>query len=210
VTIEDAAELQLQQPHVARLETRPSNLEGKGEITSRDLLRNALRMRPDRIIVGECRGKEAFDMLQAMNTGHDGSMTTVHANDTRDAISRVEMLVGMSAPELPMWFIHKQIATAIHLVVQTSRVSGGARKITQISEVTGSQGDSISMHDLFTFEQTGLNDRQDAEGYFQATGIRPQCLPRLEKAGIVLPPSTFERGHREAGRFAALAEEASA
>jgi pilus assembly protein CpaF len=208
VTIEDAAELQLQQPHVARMETRPPNLEGKGEITSRDLLRNALRMRPDRIIVGECRGYEAFDMLQAMNTGHDGSMTTVHANDTRDAINRLEMLVGMSAPELPMWFIHKQIAAAIHLVVQTSRVSGGARKIVQISEVTGAQGDSISMHDLFTFEQTGVSDQQDAEGYFQATGIRPQCLPRLEKAGIVLPSNLFERGRREAGRFANLNPEA--
>ncbi|HEX3356444.1 MAG TPA: CpaF family protein, partial [Tepidisphaeraceae bacterium] len=209
VTIEDAAELQLQQPHVARLETRPPNLEGKGEITSRNLLQNALRMRPDRIIVGECRGKEAFDMLQAMNTGHDGSMTTVHANDTRDAINRLEMLVGMSAPELPMWFIHKQVASAIHLVVQTSRISGGNRKIIQISEVTGAQGDSISMHDVFTFEQTGLNERQEAEGYFQATGIRPACLPRLEKAGIKLPGNLFERGRREVGRLA-LAEEAAA
>ena len=209
VTIEDAAELQLQQPHVARLETRPPNLEGKGEITSRDLLRNALRMRPDRIVVGECRGKEAFDMLQAMNTGHDGSMTTVHANDTRDAIHRLQMLVGMSAPELPMWFIHKQIATAIHLVVQTARVNGGARKIIQISEVTGAQGESISMHDLFTFEQTGLNEKQEAEGYFQATGIRPQFIKRLEKAGIQLRPDVFERGQRDVGRFAGLAEEAS-
>jgi pilus assembly protein CpaF len=210
VTIEDAAELQLQQPHVARLETRPPNLEGKGEITSRDLLRNALRMRPDRIIVGECRGKEAFDMLQAMNTGHDGSMTTVHANDTRDAINRLEMLVGMSAPELPMWFIHKQVASAIHLVVQTTRLNGGSRKITQISELTGTQGETISMHDLFTFEQTGVNERQEAEGYFQATGLRPQCLARLEKAGIILPQGIFERGHREAGRFATLTEEAAA
>jgi len=208
VTIEDAAELQLQQPHVARLETRPPNLEGKGEITSRDLLRNALRMRPDRIIVGECRGKEAFDMLQAMNTGHDGSMTTVHANDTRDAINRLEMLVGMSAPELPMWFIHKQIASAIHLVVQTTRVSGGARKIVQISEVTGAQGDSISMHDLFTFQQTGVDEQQDAEGQFHATGIRPNCAARLEKMGIPLPVGMFERGTREAGRLAILAPEA--
>ena len=146
-------------------------------------------------------------MLQAMNTGHDGSMTTVHANDTRDAIHRLEMLVGMSAPELPMWFIHKQIATAIHLVVQTARISGGARKITQISEVTGAQGDSIAMHDLFTFEQTGLNGRQEAEGYFQATGIRPQCMNRLEKAGIELRPGIFERGRRDVGRQAALTEE---
>jgi pilus assembly protein CpaF len=201
VTIEDAAELQLQQPHVARLETRPPNLEGRGEITSRELLRNSLRMRPDRIIVGECRGKEAFDMLQAMNTGHDGGMTTVHANDTRDAVSRLEMLVGMSAPELPMWFIHRQIASAIHIVVQTARISGGARKITQISEVTGAQGESISMHDIFTFAQTGLNERQEAEGYFQATGIRPQCLKRIEKAGLQVLPTMFERGPRDTGRY---------
>jgi pilus assembly protein CpaF len=201
VTIEDAAELQLQQPHVAALETRPPNLEGRGEITCRDLLRNALRMRPDRIIVGECRGKEALDMLQAMNTGHDGGMTTVHANDTRDAIGRLEMLVGMAAPELPLRFIHRQIASAIHLVVQTSRVSGGARKIVQISEVTGAQADSISMHDLFTFEQTGVNDRDEAQGHFQATGIRPQCLTRLERAGLEVPPEMFERGPRDDGRL---------
>ena len=149
VTIEDAAELQLQQQHVGRLETRPANLEGRGEITSRDLLRNALRMRPDRIIVGECRGGEAFDMLQAMNTGHDGGMTTIHANDARDAVSRLEMLVGMAAPELPMWFIHRQIASAVQFVVQTARLSRGARKITQIAEITGHQGDPISMHDIF-------------------------------------------------------------
>jgi len=203
-TIEDAAELQLQQPHVARMETRPPNLEGRGEVTSRDLLRNALRMRPDRIIVGECRGKEALDMLQAMNTGHDGGMTTIHANDTRDAMSRVEMLVGMAAPELPMRFIHRQIASAIHIVVQTARVSGGARKIVQISEVTGSQGDSLSMHDLFTFEQTGVNAHNEAEGYFQATGMRPQCVPRLEKAGMEIPPGLFERGPRDDGRFGAV------
>jgi pilus assembly protein CpaF len=203
VTIEDAAELQLQQPHVGRLETRPPNLEGRGEVTSRDLLRNALRMRPDRIIVGECRGAEAFDMLQAMNTGHDGGMTTIHANDARDAVSRLEMLVGMAAPELPMWFIHRQIASAIQIVVQTARLSGGARKITQISEITGLQGNSISMHELFVFEQTGMNARLEAEGHFAATGIRPQCLPRLQRAGVELPPSTFERGPREIGRLGA-------
>lgn len=204
VTIEDAAELQLQQPHVAKVETRPPNLEGKGEITSRDLLRNALRMRPDRIIVGECRGSETLDMLQAMNTGHDGGMTTVHANDTRDAITRLEMLTGMAAPELPLRFIHRLIASAIHIVVQTVRVKGGARKIVQISEVTGIQGDSISMHDLFTFEQTGVNSDDEAIGQFHASGIRPQCAARLEKAGLDVPYSMFERGPRDDGRFGSV------
>lgn len=192
-TIEDAAELQLQQPHVARMETRPPNIEGRGEVVARDLLRNALRMRPDRIIVGECRGAEAFDMLQAMNTGHEGSLTTIHANDTRDAVSRLEMLIGMAAPELPMWFIHRQIASAIHIVVQTNRIPGGARKITQISEVTGMEGNAISMHDLFVFEQTGMNEAREAEGIFSATGIRPHCHRRLERAGIFLSPAMFER-----------------
>jgi len=204
VSIEDAAELQLQQPHVARMETRPPNLEGRGEITSRDLLRNALRMRPDRIIVGECRGKETLDMLQAMNTGHDGGMTTVHANDARDAMSRLEMLIGMAAPELPMHFIHRQIASAIHIVVHTARVHGGGRKVVQISEVTGCQGDSLSMHDLFTFQQTGVNEQDGVEGYFQATGIRPQCLPRLQKAGFVVSSDMFERGPRDDGRLGSI------
>jgi pilus assembly protein CpaF len=205
VTIEDAAEIQLQQPHVARMETRPPNLEGRGEITSRELLRNALRMRPDRIIVGECRSKEAFDMLQAMNTGHDGGMSTIHANDARDAMSRLEMLVGMAAPELPMWFIHRQIATAIHIVVQMARLSGGGRKIIQISEVTGFQGESISMHDVFTFEQTGVNELMEVEGHFMASGIRPQCLARLEKAGVRLPTSIFERSFLECDRYDSVA-----
>jgi pilus assembly protein CpaF len=208
VTIEDAVELQLQQPHVARLETRPPNLEGRGEITSRDLLRNALRMRPDRIIVGECRGSEAYDMLQAMNTGHDGGMTTVHANDSRDAMSRLEMLVGMSAPELPMPFIHRQIASAIHIVVQTARMCDGTRKIVQISEITGAQGDSVSMHDVFKYEQTGVNEQQQAEGYFHATGIRPQCLERLATAGVGIPFEMFERGVRDDGRFGRVGLEA--
>jgi pilus assembly protein CpaF len=194
VTIEDAAELQLQQPHVARMETRPANLEGKGEITTRDLLRNALRMRPDRIIVGECRGAEAFDMLQAMNTGHEGGMSTIHANDARDAFNRLEMLIGMAAPELPMWFIHRQIATGIHLIVQVARLSGGERKITQISEVTGLQGETISMHDLFVFRQTGVDDQKRAIGRYEATGIIPSCLPRLEACGLDVPRSTFARG----------------
>jgi pilus assembly protein CpaF len=161
-------------------------------------------MRPDRIIVGECRGKEAFDMLQAMNTGHDGGMTTIHANDARDAVSRLEMLVGMAASELPMWFIHRQIASAIHIVVQTARLSGGARKITQIAEITGHEGDSISMHDLFVYQQTGVNEEMEAEGYFEGTGLRPQCLGRLQRAGVNLPASMFERGRREIDRFDAI------
>src|SRR5205085_3891490 len=148
-TIEDAAELRMQQPHVARMETRPANIEGMGEVTTRDLVRNALRMRPDRIIVGECRGPEALDMLQAMNTGHDGSMTTVHANDTRDAISRLEMMVGMAGFDLPIWVTRRQIAAAIHLVVQAARLTGGERKIVKISEITGMENDVIAMHDIF-------------------------------------------------------------
>jgi pilus assembly protein CpaF len=191
-TIEDAAELQLQQPHVARMETRPTNVEGKGEVTSRDLLRNALRMRPDRIIVGECRGAEAFDMLQAMNTGHDGGMSTIHANDTRDAMSRLEMLIGMAAPELPMWFIHRQISTAIHIVVQLARLGGGSRKIVQITEITGFQGENISMHDIFKYQQTGIKEDGTVDGQFEATGIRPQCLERLEACGQKLPRNLFE------------------
>jgi pilus assembly protein CpaF len=193
-TIEDAAELQLQQPHVARMETRPANLEGKGEVTSRELLKNALRMRPDRIIVGECRGEEAFDMLQAMNTGHQGGMSTIHANDTRDALSRLEMLIGMAAPELPMWFIHRQIAAAIHIVIQVSRMAGGERKIVQVSEVTGLHGDSINMHDLFLFRQTGVDERGHAVGAFEANGIIPNCFERFEAQGVNIPRSVFERG----------------
>ncbi|MBI3464454.1 MAG: CpaF family protein [Planctomycetes bacterium] len=201
VTIEDAAELRLQQPHVARMETRPPNLEGVGEVTARDLMRNALRMRPDRIIVGECRGAEAFDMLQAMTTGHDGSLTTIHANDTRDALSRLEMLVGMAGYDLPMWFIHRQIASAIHIVIQLSRLSGGLRKIVQISEITGVESDVISMHDIFTFVQTGIDDNRVAQGHFQVSGIRPRCLERLSAAGVHLPSDTFDRRILETGRL---------
>ncbi|MCH7987830.1 MAG: CpaF family protein [Planctomycetes bacterium] len=192
-TIEDAAELRLQQPHVARMETRPANIEGHGEITSRDLLRNSLRMRPDRIIIGECRGPEAFDMLQAMNTGHDGSLTTIHANDTREAVSRLEMLVGMAGFEIPILFIHKMIASAVQIVIQARRLSGGSRKITQISEITGMQGEVIGMHDIFVFNQTGVNKDGAALGEFEATGIRPQCLDRFKSAGIELPLEMFER-----------------
>jgi pilus assembly protein CpaF len=193
ITIEDAAELRMQQPHVGRLETRPNNAEGVGEITTRDLVKNALRMRPDRIVIGECRGPEALDMLQAMNTGHEGSLTTVHANDTREALSRLEIMVGMSGFELPIWVIRRQIASAIHIVVQQSRLLGGPRKVIKISEVTGMEGDNFMMHDLFVFKQTGVDQKRKAQGYFQATGIRPQCLERLAALGAALPPDLFER-----------------
>src|SRR3984893_7698670 len=193
VTIEDAAELRLQQPHVARMETRPANIEGTGEITTRDLVRNALRMRPDRIIIGECRGAEALDMLQAMNTGHDGSLTTVHANDTRDAVSRLEMMVGMAGFDMPIWIIRRQISSAIQIVVQVARLSGGARKIVKISEIVGMEEEVISMHDIFAFKQTGVDDNRVAQGYFYANGIHPRCLERLETSGNHLPATMFER-----------------
>jgi len=192
-TIEDAAELRLQQRHVARMETRPTNVEGKGEVTSRDLVRNALRMRPDRIIVGECRGPEAFDMLQAMSTGHDGSMSTIHANDTRDAVGRLEMLVALAGFDIPVWFIQRQIASAIDVIVQTRRLSGGQRKVVQISELTGVEASAINMHDIFTFEQTGVDEHGAALGEFHATGLQPRCAERLRAAGISLPLSLFER-----------------
>jgi pilus assembly protein CpaF len=193
ITIEDAAELRMQQPHVGRLETRPNNAEGVGEVTTRDLVRNALRMRPDRIVIGECRGAEALDMLQAMNTGHEGSLTTIHANDTREALSRLEIMVGMSGFELPIWVIRRQIASAIHIVVQVSRLLGGARRVVKISEVTGIEGDNFSMHDLFVFKQTGVDEKRKAQGYFQASGIRPNCLERLSALGAGVPPEMFER-----------------
>ena len=192
-TVEDAAELQLQQPHVIRMETRPENVEGTGAVTTRDLVRNALRMRPDRIIVGECRGPEALDMLQAMNTGHDGSLTTIHANSPRDAVSRLEMMVGMAGFDIPVWTIRKQISSAVDLVVQTVRLTGGARKVTRISEITGMEGDVLTMHDLFVFQQTGVDEGRRAQGYFTATGIRPKCLDRLEAAGVGLSTSLFEQ-----------------
>lgn len=192
-TIEDAAELRLQQPHVARMETRVANVEGNGAITARDLVRNALRMRPDRIIIGECRGPEALDMLQAMNTGHEGSLTTIHANTSRDAVSRLEMMVGMAGFDLPIWVIRKQVASAVHMVVQVNRLPGGVRKITRISEVTGMEGDIVSMHDLFEFRQMGLNEQGVTKGQFWATGIRPVNLERLRAHGVELPPSLFEK-----------------
>lgn len=192
-TIEDAAELQLQQSHVIRMETRPANVEGHGEVSCRDLVRNALRMRPDRIIIGECRGAEALDMLQAMNTGHDGSLTTIHANTPRDAMMRLEMMVGMAGLEIPVWTIRRQIASAVHLVVQSVRLSGGLRKIVAISEVTGMEGDVLSMHDIFVFNKTGVNEQRVAQGYFTTTGVRPHCLERLAAAGQSLPPDLFEQ-----------------
>lgn len=190
-TIEDAAELQLQQPHVVRMETRPANVEGNGEVNTRDLVKNALRMRPDRIVVGECRGAEALDMLQAMNTGHDGSLTTIHANTPRDAIGRLEMMVGMTGFDLPMWTIRRQIASAINIVVQTARLIGGPRKVTRISEITGMEGDVLSMHDIFTFKQTGLDEQRRAKGYFSATGIRPLLLERFEASGLAISAELF-------------------
>lgn len=192
-TIEDAAELRLLQPHVARMETRVANIEGAGEVTTRDLVRNALRMRPDRIVVGECRGPEALDMLQAMNTGHEGSLTTIHANDTRDALSRLEMMVGMGGFDLPIWIIRRQIANAIQIVVQVARLQGGARKIIRISEVTGMEGEAVSMHDLFSFRQTGVDQHGDAQGYFSTSGIRPKIMEKLEISGNALPMEMFEK-----------------
>lgn len=193
VTIEDAAELQLRQPHVVRLETRPPNIEGKGRISIRDLLINSLRMRPDRIVVGECRGPETLDMLQAMNTGHDGSLTTVHANTTRDAVARVETMVMMAGFELPLRAIRQQFASAINLICQSQRLSGGARKIVGITEVTGMEGDVITMQDIFTFEQLGVGPGGKAFGQFVATGIRPSFLDRLKTTGCELPTEMFSR-----------------
>ena len=193
VTIEDAAELRLQQPHVVRMETRAKNIEGNGEVSCRDLVKNALRMRPDRVIIGECRGAETLDMLQAMNTGHDGSMTTIHANDTRDGIARMEMMIGMAGFDLPIWIIRRQIASAVHIIVQAARLSGGVRKILKISEITGMEGDVVSMHDLFVFKQTGVDADRVAQGYHTATGIRPKCMEKLEVSGTKLPMSLFER-----------------
>ncbi len=193
VCIEDAAELQLRQPHVVRLETRPSNIEGKGRITIRDLLINSLRMRPDRIVVGECRGPETLDMLQAMNTGHDGSLTTIHANTTRDAVARVETMVMMAGFELPLRAIRQQFASAINLIVQAQRLSGGARKVISVTEVTGMEGDTITMQDIFSFEQSGVTAAGRASGQFVATGIRPACLERVKSSGCELDPTAYTR-----------------
>ena len=191
VTIEDAAELSLMQDHIVRLETKPSNIEGKHAVMIRDLVRNALRMRPDRIIVGEVRGGEALDMLQAMNTGHDGSLTTLHANTPRDALSRLETMCLMAGMELPLKVIRQQISSAVDLVVQQSRLKDGSRKITSITEVAGMEGEMIVMSEIFQFQQTGIGDEGKILGDHKATGIRPMFIPRLEAAGFKLGPEVF-------------------
>jgi pilus assembly protein CpaF len=191
ITIEDAAELQMQQDHVVRLETRPPNIEGKGQIKATDLVRNCLRMRPDRIIIGECRGAETLDMLQAMNTGHDGSLTTCHANTPRDAIARLETMIMMSGFDLPVRAMRTQIANAVDLIVQANRLQGGPRKVTHITEIVGMEQDTIVMQDIFKFEQDGVDERGRAVGHFMATGIRPTFMSRLESSGVRLPASAF-------------------
>jgi pilus assembly protein CpaF len=193
ITIEDAAELQLQQPHVVRLETRPANIEQKGEVTQRDLVKNCLRMRPDRVIIGECRSGETLDMLQAMNTGHDGSMTTVHANTPRDALGRIEVMVAMAGYDLPIRALRQQIVGAVNIVVQAARLTGGKRKVTKVSEITGMEGDQIQVQDLFAFEQTGVDQQGVSTGHFLVTGIRPKCIDRIESRGISLPIDMFQR-----------------
>jgi pilus assembly protein CpaF len=192
VTIEDAAELQLQQPHVGRMETRPPNIEGKGEFRQRELVKNALRMRPDRIILGECRGEEAFDMLQAMNTGHEGSMATVHANTPRDALSRLEQMIGMAGLPMTVSSIRGQIAAAIRCIVQLQRLSDGKRVVTSIAEITGLESDIIQMQEIFKFVRTGTGENGAVEGHFQATGIRPRFLGELAAQGITVPASHFD------------------
>ena len=192
VTIEDSAELQLQQDHVARLETRPANIEGRGEVNQRDLVKNALRMRPDRIILGECRSGEAFDMLQAMNTGHDGSMTTVHANTPRDALSRIEQMIGMSGIDISPRSARAQIASAINVVIQIGRLSDGRRKLLSLSELTGMEGDTITMQEIFRFQISGRNDQGQVQGQFEAAGIRPKFAANLQLQGINLNAGLFD------------------
>lgn len=192
VTIEDAAELQLKQPHVVRLETRPANLEGNGAVRQRELLVNSLRMRPDRIVVGEVRGEEALDMLQAMNTGHDGSLTTVHANTPRDAISRLEVMVSLANANMQLVSIRQQVASAVHLLVQAARLSDGSRRVTNITEVTGMEGEVVTLQDIFVFEKRGLNSEGMVLGRFAATGIRPKFYEKLLSAGIRLRADIFD------------------
>jgi pilus assembly protein CpaF len=192
VTIEDSAELQLQQPHVVRLETRPPNIEGRGEVTQRDLVKNALRMRPDRIIIGEVRGGEAIDMLQAMNTGHDGSLTTVHANTTRDALARLETMIQMTGMRLSERAMRQQIASALDLVLQVARLSDGSRRVTSISEITGMEGETITMQEIFLYERAGVDSQGQVIGRFRPTGIRPRFADRLKASGMQLPRVFFE------------------
>jgi len=196
LTIEDSAELQLQQPHVVRLETRPPNIEGKGVITQRDLVRNALRMRPDRIVVGEVRGDEVLDMLQAMNTGHDGSMTTIHSNGPRDALHRIENLVLMAGHQLHEKAIREQIASALELIVHVSRLADGTRRILAVSELMGMEGNVVTMQEVFRFTQTGLDNAGKVKGHFEATGIMPRCVDRIRLSGVQIPNEIFERGRR--------------
>jgi pilus assembly protein CpaF len=196
ITVENAAELQLRQEHVVTLESRPPNVEGKGEITIRDLVINCLRMRPERIIVGECRGGETLDMLQAMNTGHDGSMTTIHANSPRDAVSRIETMCLMAGMDLPARAIREQIASAIHVFVQQSRLKDGSRKVTQITEVAGMEGDVVVLQDIFVFEQTGIDEKGKIVGHLRPTGVRPRFLEKFEALNIFLPPTIFGSSER--------------
>src|SRR4051812_34380833 len=192
VTIEDSAELQLQQPHVVRLETRPANIEGRGEVTQRDLVKNALRMRPDRIVIGEVRGGEAIDMLQAMNTGHDGSLTTVHANTPRDSIARLETMIQMTGMRLSDRAMRQQVASALDLVVQAARLTDGSRRVTSISEITGMEGETITMQEIFQYERTGVDKDGQVLGRFRPTGIRPRFAERLKACGLQLPRIFFE------------------
>lgn len=191
VTIEDAAELQLQQRHVVPLETRPPNIEGKGAITTRDLVRNSLRMRPDRIVVGECRGAEALDMLQAMNTGHDGSLTTLHANSPRDALARLETMMMMAGFEMPLKAMRQQIAAAVDLIIQANRFQGGGRRVTSVSELVGMEGDTLVMQELFQYHQVGVNQKGQAIGQFIATGVRPSFVDRIITSGFPVPAELF-------------------
>jgi pilus assembly protein CpaF len=195
ITIEDAAELQLQQPHVGRLETRPASAEGKGEIRQRELVKNALRMRPDRIIIGECRGEEAFDMLQAMNTGHEGSMTTIHANTPRDALKRLEQMVAMAGIPMSPSAIRSQIASALRLIVQLQRLPDGKRRVVSISEITGMEGDVTQMQEIFRFVKEGT-DASGIHGSYRATGVRPVFLQDLKAYGIDLPANSFDPSQR--------------
>jgi pilus assembly protein CpaF len=194
VTIEDAAELQLLQPHVVRLETRPPNIEGKGEVTQRDLVKNTLRMRPDRIIVGEVRGQEVMDMLQAMNTGHDGSLTTVHANNPRDALHRLETLMLLSGVNLPPMAMREQISAGLDVIVHVARLSDGSRRVVNVSEIVGMEGDIVSMQDIFIFRKTGISEEGKVLGRYEATGIRPKFADRLEVSGVSVPASLFHEG----------------
>ena len=193
VTIEDAAELQLQQDHVVRLETRPANIEGNGAVSATDLVKNALRMRPERIIIGECRGGETLDMLQAMNTGHDGSLTTIHANNPRDGVARLETMVMMSGFELPIKAIRQQISSAVNIIIQANRLQGGPRRVTHITEITGMEQETVVMQDIYKYVQDGIDADGRAHGHFECTGVRPSFMHRLESAGVRLPASAFRQ-----------------